>query len=100
MFLERQHTVEGQNDPEIIRWMNAFGKDKREAGFSWDDLIAHELRLLGDTPDLYGRLVEKLEKPLIEAVLDKCGGNQLRAAEMLGINRNTLHKKMRNLGLK
>jgi glyceraldehyde-3-phosphate dehydrogenase (ferredoxin) len=34
-FLERQHTVEGQNDPELIRWMNAFGKDKREAGFEY-----------------------------------------------------------------
>jgi len=67
---------------------------------SWDELIEQELRSLGDTEGLHAHLMEKLEKPLIESVLDKCGGNQLRAAEILGINRNTLHKKMKNLGLK
>jgi two-component system nitrogen regulation response regulator GlnG len=67
---------------------------------SWDDLVEQELRALQGRSGLHGLLTEKLEKPLIEKVLARCEGNQLRAAEMLGINRNTLHKKMKLLGLK
>ena len=35
-----------------------------------------------------------VEKPMLEYILNKVGGNQSKAAEMLGINRNTLRKKM------
>src|SRR5581483_6935654 len=40
-----------------------------------------------------------LEGPLIEVVLERAGGNQVKAAEMLGINRNTLRKKITELGI-
>jgi two-component system nitrogen regulation response regulator GlnG len=50
-------------------------------------------------PGLYGRVVELVEKPLIEQTLRATGGNQIRAAEILGINRNTLRKKMRDLAI-
>jgi two-component system nitrogen regulation response regulator GlnG len=76
------------------------GPRAKNAEISWAELVEHELRALHGESGLYGRLAEKLEKPLIEKVLERCGGNQLRAAEMLGINRNTLHKKMKHLGLK
>lgn len=48
---------------------------------------------------LYDRVLNEIERPLISVVLQECGGNQLRAAELLGLNRNTLRKKMRALGL-
>jgi two-component system nitrogen regulation response regulator GlnG len=48
---------------------------------------------------LYEHVLSLVEKPLLEAVLARCGGNQLRAAAILGINRNTLRKKMRALGI-
>ncbi len=49
--------------------------------------------------NLYANLLEHLERPLIELTLEKTGGNQLQAAAMLGINRNTLRKKISALGV-
>jgi two-component system nitrogen regulation response regulator GlnG len=48
----------------------------------------------GEPRDLYQRLISELEKPLIELALDRAGGNQVHAARMLGLNRNTLRKKL------
>ena len=44
---------------------------------------------------LYQRLIDRVEAPLIAMALNACGGNQIRAAELLGLNRNTLRKKIR-----
>ena len=50
--------------------------------------------------DVYKRQVLCcVEKPMIEYVLNKVGGNQSKAAEMLGLNRNTLRKKMAQYNL-
>lgn len=49
---------------------------------------------------LYRQLVESLEKPLLERILQYTGGNQLQAARLLGINRNTLHAKLKKLGIR
>jgi two-component system nitrogen regulation response regulator GlnG len=49
--------------------------------------------------DLHTTLIAAVERPLIEVVLEKAGGNQVKAAEMLGINRNTLRKKITDLGI-
>jgi Fis family transcriptional regulator len=45
-------------------------------------------------------VIHCVEKPLLESVLNRVRGNQTHAAEMLGINRNTLRKKMRVHGIK
>jgi two-component system nitrogen regulation response regulator GlnG len=47
--------------------------------------------------DLYPLIMGRVERPLIELTLDRAGGNQLKAAAMLGINRNTLRKKITEL---
>jgi len=49
---------------------------------------------------LYGRVLRKIELPLITAALAATRGNQIRAADLLGLNRNTLRKKIRDLGIK
>lgn len=49
---------------------------------------------------LYERVIQEIERPLLSIALDECRGNQLRAAALLGLNRNTLRKKIRELGLK
>ena len=47
--------------------------------------------------DLYPLIMERVERPLIELTLERTHGNQLKAAAILGINRNTLHKKIAQL---
>jgi two-component system, NtrC family, nitrogen regulation response regulator GlnG len=49
---------------------------------------------------LYHRLLRELEAPLIAATLATTRGNQIKAAEVLGLNRNTLRKKIRDLDLR
>ncbi|MEL6239073.1 MAG: helix-turn-helix domain-containing protein, partial [Pseudomonadota bacterium] len=48
---------------------------------------------------LYQRALAAFEKPLIEHALGETRGNQLRAAKLLGINRNTLRKRIVELGV-
>jgi Fis family transcriptional regulator len=48
---------------------------------------------------VYGVVLENMERPLIEVVLDHTQGNQTRAAAILGLNRNTLRKKMQVYGI-
>jgi DNA-binding protein Fis len=56
--------------------------------------------LLGSRPgDVYRAAVAIVERPLLAHVLAATGGNQLRAARLLGLNRNTLRKRCRELGL-
>jgi two-component system nitrogen regulation response regulator GlnG len=58
---------------------------------------AHENGL--PSSGLYERILQEVERPLLSIALSECRGNQLRAAELLGLNRNTLRKKIRDLGL-
>lgn len=87
----------------------ADGADRRGDGTAELQTVA---RALADTvPQLVERLsrtrpgriyceaLELLERPLVGHVLAMTGGNQLRAARLLGLNRNTLHKRCRELRL-
>ncbi|WP_024325900.1 helix-turn-helix domain-containing protein [Thioalkalivibrio sp. AKL19] len=49
--------------------------------------------------DLYALVMNEVERPLLASVLERCGGNQSRAAALLGLNRATLRKKLRTHGL-
>jgi len=48
---------------------------------------------------LYRYILEIVEKPLIEHALERTYGNQLKAAKILGINRNTIRSKIKKLGI-
>ncbi|MYZ47223.1 nitrogen regulation protein NR(I) [Propylenella binzhouense] len=50
-------------------------------------------------PGLYHRILREVELPLISAALGATRGNQIKASELLGLNRNTLRKKMRDLDI-
>ena len=60
-----------------------------------DSLEQYFRDLDGERPAaIYDMVLKSVEKPMLEVVLAKAGGNQTLAAEMLGINRNTLRKTL------
>ena len=68
------------------------------------ELISHRLAEMvtegdGEPRDLHQRIIAELEKPLIEFALARARGNQVQAARILGLNRNTLRKKLAELGI-
>ncbi|MEW6562380.1 MAG: helix-turn-helix domain-containing protein [Pseudomonadota bacterium] len=66
------------------------------------ELTEYFRNLDGEAPPcaIYDMVVNCVEKPLIETVLHYAGGNQTRAADLLGMNRNTLRKKIQILNIK
>lgn len=49
--------------------------------------------------DLYNLMLRQVERPVLEEALRHCGGNMTRTAELLGMNRATLRKKLDDLGI-
>ena len=64
--------------------------------------VSRYLKDMGNTvpENLYQMLLSEVEPPLIEEILKCTGGNQSRAAGMLGITRNTLRTKMQRYSIK
>ncbi len=95
-------------DNELVS--NAKPSSYREVLDGPEDLSAAVERYLTDyfqgfgeqlpPPGLYQRILAKVEAPLIVSTLAATRGNQIRAAELLGLNRNTLRKKIRDLSIK
>jgi two-component system nitrogen regulation response regulator GlnG len=76
---------------------------EEDLGVSLPELVREEALAAMEEPepeDLYRRFLERLERPLLEVVLEQTAGNQIRAAALLGINRNTLRKKIGELGIR
>lgn len=64
------------------------------------NLERYFLDLEGDTPrSVYDMVISAVERPMLEVVMREAQGNQSRASEMLGINRNTLRKKLQQYGM-
>jgi Fis family transcriptional regulator len=56
--------------------------------------------LNGEEPhEVYDMVLEQVEAPLLEIIMDYAGGNQTKAARYLGLNRGTLRKKLKQHGL-
>lgn len=66
----------------------------------YERLKAYADNLQGHYPeDMYRLIMPQLERPLIKVALELAGGEKKKAAEMLGIHRNTLRARLRELGL-
>ena len=85
------------DEPALMR--QASEEDLSLSG-SIERYLANYFNSFGDgvpPPGLYHRLLKELEYPLLTATLSVTRGNQIKAAELLGVNRNTLRKKIRDL---
>jgi two-component system nitrogen regulation response regulator GlnG len=89
------------NQPAIEPLMGGGEGDKLSAS------VAKHLRRYFDLhggvlppPGLYTRILREVETPLIEIALEATGGNQAKCADLLGINRNTLRKKITDLDIR
>jgi len=85
--------------PEDFAFLQGAAAPATEGG-SLEELVRSEAlaQLRGpEDGELYRHMLERIERPLLEATLLHTGGNQLRAAALLGINRNTLRKKIAEL---
>ncbi len=83
------------SDPDIA-------EDGGSLGAAAERYLTRYFRAQGDRlppPGLYDRVLQEVERPLISICLAATRGNQIRAAQLLGVNRNTLRKKIRDLGL-
>jgi len=76
-------------------------KNKPLSALTEEALDGYFSKLNGHRPgDLYQLVLSEVERPLFEAVLEYTNGNQSEAAEILGINRGTLRKKLRSYNLR
>ena len=91
---------------ELFEVNNENNQAKLMPSESLSDSIERHLREYFDAhkdglplPGLYSRILRELERPLIAVTLEVTQGNQLRTADLLGLNRNTLRKKISDLGI-
>jgi two-component system nitrogen regulation response regulator GlnG len=87
--------------PEDFAFLEG-GAPETGSGADLEGLLTSEVRAALADPDpseLYRRILARVERPLLETVLAHTGGNQIKAAALLGINRNTLRKKITDLDI-
>jgi two-component system nitrogen regulation response regulator GlnG len=92
-------------EAELREGMPGFAQGDGEDGDLVDTISRHLEQVFGTgdgrlpLPGLHGRIMRDVERPLIAKVLLATRGNQLKAASLLGLNRNTLRKKIRELDI-
>ncbi len=90
--------ADGFAPDNAIRFMKK--KDISDLSFVRDIVIELEDSLIRENKGaLYRTVLEAIEKPLFERILERTEGNQLKAARILGINRNTMRSKMKKFGI-
>ena len=101
--LRQQRT--GCNQKLVARSPEASSEVSEFSAVSLDNLLTQRLQAMVSSMEALGRgslhraVLSHVEKLLLTIVLTECRGNQLKSAEILGINRNTLRKKLRDFGV-
>lgn len=89
--------------PEAVRsgrQPKSLGQRRMSVDELAEELVVQGLNGAGDnTTDLHSRIVDRVEREVIAQVMRGCDNIQIKAAARLGINRNTLHKKLKQYGL-
>jgi two-component system nitrogen regulation response regulator GlnG len=88
--------------PDDFAFLESDARTDAGAAVSLKQLVGSEVEAALDEVDpseVYRKILEQVERPLLETVLARTEGNQIRAAALLGINRNTLRKKIGELNI-
>jgi Fis family transcriptional regulator len=95
-----KHKAPATRRPQYLRPVNGHAREIPLRGHTEQALSDYFDSLNGHRPGrLYELVMREVELPLFQAVMDYAHGNQSRAANILGINRGTLRKKLREYGL-
>jgi two-component system nitrogen regulation response regulator GlnG len=97
-----ENIIEAELDQPAISLMSNDGSGDESLQGSVERHLSSYFQSFGDAlppPGLYHRILREVENPLISAALASTRGNQIKAAELLGVNRNTLRKKIRELDI-
>ncbi|MBN8997008.1 MAG: nitrogen regulation protein NR(I) [Rhizobiales bacterium] len=97
-----ENIIEAELDQPALAVQPAGGQSEDTLSASVERHLAAYFGGFGDNlppPGLYHRILREVENPLISAALAATRGNQIKAAELLGVNRNTLRKKIRDLDI-
>ena len=103
--LYAEETISARIVERELRDDRSGGAAKRDADTLAELVERHLVSYFAEQPDgqpppgLYSRVLEQMETPLIQLTLAATRGNQVRAADILGLNRNTLRKKIHDLGI-
>jgi Fis family transcriptional regulator len=95
-----KHKAQVARRPHLSRPINGHAREIPLRNHTEQALSSYFDSLNGHRPGrLYDLVMREVELPLFQAVMDYADGNQSRAATILGINRGTLRKKLREYGL-
>jgi two-component system nitrogen regulation response regulator GlnG len=97
-----ENIIEAEFDQPTMTVLAADGAGEETLSGSVERHLAIYFKGFGEglpPPGLYHRILREIENPLISAALASTRGNQIKAAELLGVNRNTLRKKIRELDI-
>jgi two-component system, NtrC family, nitrogen regulation response regulator GlnG len=97
-----ENIIESELDQPAINLSNGESDSEETLQGSVERHLAEYFQTFGEglpPPGLYHRILREVENPLISAALASTRGNQIKAAELLGVNRNTLRKKIRELDI-
>jgi len=98
-------SMSDQNFQQATADTNQPGENPSQEISQLSHAVKHSIRrylfeLEGTQPNnMYELVLKQIEQPLFEAILEHTKGNQSRAAELLGLNRGTLRKKLRSYNL-
>ena len=100
MFRAALFSRDEQIEAGQVRQLLSDGQDEGNGDVDFESALSAWLGAARPAPGaLYHEALAAFEKPLFEHALRATGGNQLRAAQLLGINRNTLRKRLDDLAI-
>jgi two-component system nitrogen regulation response regulator GlnG len=97
-----ENIIEAELDQPVISPFAVGDETEETLSSSVERHLSTYFQTFGDglpPPGLYHRILREVENPLIGIALASTRGNQIKAAELLGVNRNTLRKKIRDLDI-